>query len=349
MFHLIADGIQAYNQIGLFLGALICLGIGGLILGNAAYWRMHALRASGTVIGVLDKSGSYTAVYRYTLPDGQSHEAKSDTSSSAVAGRETGRIVPLMVSAHDPSSAREANRYLLDIVGVVVLLLGILLGYIAVTSYPLTPMTWITAAGMLVYLAERGRRVFIPKGARPSLEEWRRQRGLGAAIDLAQVKPIEDIVSLAAVRQTREAQQQARKGAPLVGIFVIILAALGVYQTLKLAHLEAAGLRAEGRVVRLQRESSSNDSTYYPIVEFRTRDNMKVQFKDRVGSNPPGYRQGDKVTVLYLADNAQNESMIDRGAVGNWAIPAILFLSAVVVASILIAMLRSARARPATA
>ena len=98
MFEIIAEGFQAYNQIGLLLGALACLGIGGLILGSTAYWRMHALRASGTVIGVLVTNGTYTPVYRYTLPDGQSHEAKSDTSSSAVAGKETGRIVPLLIS-----------------------------------------------------------------------------------------------------------------------------------------------------------------------------------------------------------------------------------------------------------
>src|SRR5207253_5181453 len=118
-----------------------------------------------------------TPVYRYTLPDGQSHEAKSDTSSSAVVGKETGRVVPLMISADDPSSAREANSYLFDIVGIVCLLSGILLGYIAVTVYPSTPMTWIMTAGLLVYLVERGRRIFIPKGARPSLRSEERREG----------------------------------------------------------------------------------------------------------------------------------------------------------------------------
>jgi len=352
MFNLIADAFQAYNQVGLFLGALVCLGIGGLLLGNSAYWRMHALRARGTVIGVLVRNGTYTPVYRYTLPDGQSHEAKSDTSSSAVAGKETGRIVPLMISAHDPSSARKANSYLFDVIGIVCVLPGLLMGYIAVTAYPVTPMTWIMTAGLLIYLGERGWRIFIPKGARPSIEEWRRQRGMGAAVDLTQVKPIEDIVSPAEVRQSRTAErQQARKWAPFVGLFAIMLAALGTYQSVKLAHLQAAGLRAEGRVVRMTRESGSSghDYTYYPVVEFRTRDNMKVQFKDRVGTNPPSYRAGDKVAVLYLAESSQNDSIIDRGAVWNWTIPGILLLATIVVAAISIGMLQIGRARPAEA
>ena len=35
MFNLIFSSIQAYTQIGLFLGALVCVGLGGLILGNS--------------------------------------------------------------------------------------------------------------------------------------------------------------------------------------------------------------------------------------------------------------------------------------------------------------------------
>jgi len=57
MYDLAFQGAQAYNQIGLFVGALICLGLGGQLLGNALYWRVHALRATGTVIGVIARNG----------------------------------------------------------------------------------------------------------------------------------------------------------------------------------------------------------------------------------------------------------------------------------------------------
>jgi hypothetical protein len=65
-------------------------GLGGLILGNSLYWRVHALRASGVIIGVTAKNGMYAPVYRYTLPDAQTHEAQSDTSSGTTRGTETG-------------------------------------------------------------------------------------------------------------------------------------------------------------------------------------------------------------------------------------------------------------------
>ena len=63
MFSFIVESIQAYNQVGLFIGALVCLGVGGLILGNSLYWRVHALRATGTVIGVIIVSAVIIAVY----------------------------------------------------------------------------------------------------------------------------------------------------------------------------------------------------------------------------------------------------------------------------------------------
>jgi hypothetical protein len=74
---------------------------------------------TGTIIGVTLNDGMFGTVYRYTLPDGQSHVAKSQVHSSWVRGKETGRVVPIMVSAQNPNQAREANSYLFDVVGLL--------------------------------------------------------------------------------------------------------------------------------------------------------------------------------------------------------------------------------------
>jgi hypothetical protein len=344
VFEFFVSAGQAYNQVGMFIGAIVCLGLGGLILGNSLYWRIHALRASGTIIGVINRGGSYTPVYRYALPDGQTHVAKSDTSSGAVRGKETGRIVPLMISAHNPTQAQEANSYLFDVIGLVLIAPGVWFGYTALTAYPITPMTWIMAVAMLVYLAERGHRVLIPKGQRLSIAEWRKQHGLGetATIDLTDVKPIEDIVSAPDIRQAEQRQlQSSRKAAPFIGLFALVLVCVGILQGRKIAHLEAAGLRAQGQVVRLKQEYSSGSSTYYAIVKFRTDGNQTIEFKDDVGSNPPSRRPGDTVTVLYLADNPRQEAIIDRGIWLNWAIPGIIFSVAVFLVWLMVFVLRS--------
>jgi hypothetical protein len=52
VFDFVLSSTQAFNQVGMFFGAMACLGLGGLILVNSLYWRVHAVRALGTIIGV---------------------------------------------------------------------------------------------------------------------------------------------------------------------------------------------------------------------------------------------------------------------------------------------------------
>jgi hypothetical protein len=344
MFDLIFQGAQAWNQVGFFIGAVICLGIGGLILGNSIYWRVHALRAQGTVIGVIANGGTYTPVYRYTLADGQSHVAKSDTGSGWVRGKETSRVVPLMISAHNPTEAREARSYLLDLLGLVFAVPGVFLGYVALTAYPITRMTWFMAAAMLFYFGERAWRTIIPKGQRLSIDEWKKQHNLGqAALDLTNVKPIETLVSAPEVAQARLKQAQSYKMiVPILAAVAVLLLGIGVFQSMKISRLEAQGLRAQGQVVRLnsERGSGSSGTSYYPVVRFRTAGNSTVEFKDSVGTNPPSHRAGDKVTVLYLPGDPQRQAIIDRGMLVNWLIPAVIFLFAAGLAMLCITLRR---------
>jgi hypothetical protein len=358
MFGHFIEGLQAYTQVGLMVGALTCLGLGSLILGNSLSWRLHAPRVSGTIVGVIARGDTYTPVYRYTSPDGQARQAKSHVSSGAVRGKETGRVVPLMISPHDFSDVQEADGHLIDAIGALLLGTGAVLAYAALAAYPVTWMTWLMAAIMLAYLAERGRRLLIPKAQRPSYAEWRQRRAAAAAIDPADVTPIETLIAAPEAQAKLQAQARStRKAAPLVAAFAAVLLAVGVYETRHIVRLESSGLRAQGQVVRLKSEASAGDrqSSYYPIVRFRTEKNVTVEFKDSVGSNPPGYRPGDTVTVLYNADNPRGDAIIDRGLVGNWAIPGLMFLGAALLGWLFAVMIAGRRAgdaqppRPAAA
>lgn len=64
VFEFVLSSTQAFNQVGMFFGAMACLGLGGLILVNSLYWRVHAVRALGTIIGVTTKKNLYFPVYR---------------------------------------------------------------------------------------------------------------------------------------------------------------------------------------------------------------------------------------------------------------------------------------------
>src|SRR5262249_54024759 len=158
--------------------------------------------------------------------------------------------------------ARNANSFLFDIIGLLFIAPGLWLGHTALTAYPVTRMTWIMGGVMLLYLAERGYRVLIPKGQRLSIEEWKRQHNLGetASINLKDVKPIEQLLSSPDIQEAQQKQLQNNKwAAPIVGVFAVVLVCVGAYQGFDVARLESRGLRAEGEIIRLKEEHSSGD------------------------------------------------------------------------------------------
>jgi len=66
----------------------------------------------------------------------------------------------------------------------------------------------------------------------------------------------------------------------------------------------ASAQHAEGTVIDiLPSRSSSGDSVLYsPVVAFTTADGREFEVRSSVASDPPGYQEGDKVTVLYTPD-----------------------------------------------
>jgi hypothetical protein len=70
---------------------------------------------------------------------------------------------------------------------------------------------------------------------------------------------------------------------------------------------KAKAMRAEGKVKELVLSRSGTGSrrsaTYSPLVEFDTADGQRIQFTGSVSSNPPAYRPGQQVGVLYLPDD----------------------------------------------
>jgi len=72
---------------------------------------------------------------------------------------------------------------------------------------------------------------------------------------------------------------------------------------------------ANGRVVenqlkshrkRIRKNESPSLSVYHPIVEFTAQNGKVVRFTDAVGTDPPDYQIGDRVSVLYHPQQIQN-------------------------------------------
>lgn len=95
------------------------------------------------------------------------------------------------------------------------------------------------------------------------------------------------------------------------GIVAVILTTICYVSYRNNYRLLARADRAAGTVVELRH--SGGDSTYRPVVSFRTAQGQAVTFVTSWGTNPPAYRKGDQVTVLYetaAPEAAQIESFL---------------------------------------
>ena len=97
-----------------------------------------------------------------------------------------------------------------------------------------------------------------------------------------------------------------------IGIAFLVAAAYVCYSTREFLKTATT---AEGTVVELKKSvSTENQKTkvsYAPVVTFIPGTGKKIEFLSSVGSNPPAYKIGEKVEVLYLQANPRNARIHD--------------------------------------
>lgn len=86
--------------------------------------------------------------------------------------------------------------------------------------------------------------------------------------------------------------------------------------------------RTSGVVVSLERKESRDSEgnrrvNYFPVVRFEVPSGASHQFQSNSGSNPPAYREGDRVDVLYHPDRI-TDARID-GFMSLWGMAVVLF------------------------
>jgi hypothetical protein len=336
MFDLVFSAMSALNQVATFMGALMFWGLGGLLVGNAIYWRMHAVRVQGEVIGVRRDGSCLNAVYRYDSPAGETFEATSLEGSSSVRGKETGTVVPLWVIPEKPHEVQEARNHIFTVVGVVLLGAGVALFWVAVTAWRTGPMTWVMALLVVAHLVQKLRNIFAPKDKALPRLPWRdvfaRLKEAQSQLKTARgqnAQPVQRVEELTALPEYRvrviRQRAQLRRLAPFLVLAGVGLVALGVLQSRMLLRLESTGTRAPGSVTSLSSSHSSDGGvTYYPQVSYTDGTGRRILFRDSVGTNPPMYHVGEAVTVLYLPGEP-GRAVIDRG-LWNWLPSAILYI-----------------------
>ncbi len=80
---------------------------------------------------------------------------------------------------------------------------------------------------------------------------------------------------------------------------------------------------AQAEVVGLQkRQGTEREISYYPVLRFRTQSGATKEVVSSVGSNPPRYKEGDSLAILY--DPQQPEAVRIHSFANVWIMPLVL-------------------------
>jgi len=321
---LFAEIWDAVDQAGVLLGAGLLCGLGLFLCANRLYWRLFARRVKGVVVGVrAPRKYFYYPVFRYRLtPNGKWLQGTVETGALPNPDLVTGRKARLLVFKRFPDRVADAETHVLELLGLLFLGLGGTGIGVAMTFWSVTPMTWVIIAVIGLFLLYLLRRT-IPRRKEPPFSAlWR-----GATPANLLESPVQTIEGLleGPVRAERSRKQRVagRIAAPILVVVGLGVMSLGGYLGRTTYLLKSTGQSAQGTVLFLELKKTAHGSSYYPVVEFATRDGMKVQFRDGMGSDPPAYREGDPVTVLYFRNLPEETATIDRGPL-NWLAPGIL-------------------------
>jgi hypothetical protein len=330
LLDLFADAAALLNQAALLAGAALFGGIGALLAGNRLYWRFRGRSVHGTVAGVRVSGRLYYPVYRYKTPAGRRFQATSDVAAGVSPKLATGRKLRLLFLQKHPDRVAEGGVQIVEAVGWGLFVLAALCVGIAMTLWPVTPVTWVLLGGVVIFVIYRLRRA-MPVGGEKPFTSLTRQSPPEDLVG-APVNRIEDILS-GPVRAERQRKQRI---AGLIVTPILVAAGVGVFalgaQLGRTSYLLlSTGERVHGTVLFCELVKTLHGSSYYPVVQFVTRNGQAVQFRDKMGSNPPPYREGQAVDVLYFPAGPESSATIDRGVL-NWLAPAILCIGGVFLA-----------------
>lgn len=319
MFKLLSELAVAWNQAGLLAGGGFFAAISALLLGNRLYWRVCASHVDGTIVGVRKSGAAFYPVYRYDLATGPV-EAVSDTGSGTYQGMSTGRAVRLMVFPGNPNKVSAAGSFLVESVSVVLLAASSWIIYLALTQWPVNLATVVVLLGLVGYLGVRGHSVL--SRAPTQMPGMIRLKSASEDLAAAPLLKIEDLAPASAGSQNLAQQSPS----PPVRVLLIgagcLLLVLSAYLVRDLLRLQSHGQRARGQVIEVRPETdASGNALYRAIVQFNPA-GTPLAVADRVRSNPPSYRVGDQVTVIYQARFPERTARIDRGT-WNWLPPGV--------------------------
>jgi len=307
-------------QILFLLAGIPFVAIGTLIVLSEAKSRAGAIAVPGRIVGFSRAPGesgeSYHVVAEYAGADGQHRLIESAVGSSSPMGR-VGDALQILVRPDDPENAA-IKSYATYVIGIVLMLMGAVSCWVFLATFRLNPVTLVTSIVVTGLCAYKLNGVLDRLPA--SMQSWAAlKKAIQGRVYPAAARDQIAWADTATLDATRRRQMRANRFTWLVLVLGgIALVFLGRYLYQSTAEFLARAVPASGRVVELAPNNSSDTVTYSPVVEFEAG-GERHRFKDSVGSDPPSYRSGDQVPILYDPADPRR-ARIDRG-IWNRAVP----------------------------
>lgn len=286
------------------------------ILGGFALfaWFMYALSVlGGNSSGRKTVGRLYYPEFEYFTPDGRMVRAQTGEGTSWLSGRMPGTERVVYLSKDDYDRPTEVS-FIASIFGLLFLAPGIFILYQTVPELTFGWPLLIAFVGMIAI-------IFIKAQSNMSAESMLKLRREFTNYmqgkkkirlpGLAEKKGV--LLSQADLDMLIEQHDRSlKRWAPLHLLICAGMIYGGWYLHQSQTAFERQALKAEGEVVRMIAERSDDSTVYYPLISYVTMFGVTIQFKDSVGSSPPSFQQGNKVDVLYVADDPRG-AIVDRG------------------------------------
>lgn len=334
MFDFIFGSMMAFQTLGMFLISIVFMGVGTLFAGDFLHWRFGAQRIKGKIITFSENKGGtqpfYYPVVEYTDHNGNLQKMTTGMGSSDLDEKKVGKVVTLLYFPHknkEPRILGGGIPFLLF--GLLFLGAGLFVLYQAVQVFELNWYLAVAVLGICGYIWSKSQGVKIPIGYSKNNSKHNAKNLISDIKDQVseQRKTGQKELTPQEIRDIsiKTGQQQAR-WSWLMALIGLVCIGIGGYVGYGVWFLETHGVSVEGKVTGIETNTDSDGgTTYSPVVTFQTLQDRKITFTSNYGSNPPSYKVGDQVDVLYDPNDPKDNAMIDAG-LWNWLLPSILAL-----------------------
>lgn len=304
--------IQAWNVL-MYLGAgFTVAGLGAALAAFTLAIAWNARCYDGEIVAVRaeTKRQMFWPVIAYADAQGARHEANANSGSNSIIANMPGRKVAVLVS-HTLNDAVMLVRDWWMLLAVAGFLVACAVPFLYAGMSDLrfnTPTALVAAAAaasMTWKFVNALRKATGNASFQAAREAFLARRKAQAGMARLCAADIE------AVAATERKQNTA--SAPLTAFVGAALLLSGAYWYQSDSAFAASASAAEGTVIGNEVKADSEGTLLnHAVVRFTDAAGNVVEHRDRTGTSPALYRQGDKVTILYAPTDSAR-AMIDHG------------------------------------